>query len=122
MPVRAELKHLYPKNWPEIAAAIKWGRAGGRCECAGECGRSPEHLADEDVRCRNRHGGPVWGSARAAARVVLACAHLNHTPEDARPEALISFCGGCHLAYDLPHHLASRRANRIAAMGLVPLF
>jgi len=41
-------------------------------------------------------------------KVVLTCAHLNHTPEDNRRENLAALCQACHLAYDAPHKAAER--------------
>jgi 5-methylcytosine-specific restriction endonuclease McrA len=44
--------------------------------------------------------------------VVLTTAHLNHTPEDCRPENLRAMCQGCHLHYDREHHAQTRRRTR----------
>ena len=35
MPIRPELRWFYPIDWPELSRAIRFGRAGGRCERAG---------------------------------------------------------------------------------------
>lgn len=43
MPIRPEQRHFYPIDWPQLSAAIRFGRAGGRCE-----------------RCGRPHGGEVW--------------------------------------------------------------
>jgi hypothetical protein len=118
MPIRPENVDRYPPDWPAIAAAIKWDRAGGRCECAGECGRPAEHLA-EDGRCPNRHGAPAWGTGKT---VVLTTAHLDHQPENSDPSNLLAACSGCHLFYDRHHHARTRAATRIAALGMDALF
>lgn len=117
MPIRPENRKRYPPDWPEISRQIRWDRARGRCECKGECGRG--HVD----RCRwrayqaltDRIGGPV---------VILTVAHLNHTPEDCRPENLKAMCQGCHLAYDREHHARTRAATmeRRRAEGMDPLF
>lgn len=47
MPVRPELRGLYPIDWRELSRAIRFGRAKGRCE---QCGRPHDwvisHLGD----------------------------------------------------------------------------
>lgn len=99
MPIHPDNRARYPKEWPEISRRIRFERAGGRCECAGECGH------DHAGRCEAIHGElhPITGS-----KVVLTTAHLNHTPEDCREEVLRAFCQLCHNAYDRPHRLANR--------------
>ncbi len=32
MPIRPEHRHFYPIDWPQLSAAIRFGRAEGRCE------------------------------------------------------------------------------------------
>lgn len=88
-------------------------RSGGRCECAGECGRGHEG------RCAATDGAPhpVTGS-----RVVLTTAHLNHTPEDCRLENLRHMCQACHLSLDRHHHAANARATRRARRASGDLF
>ena len=93
MPIRPENRDRYPADWPELSDRIKFERAGGRCECSGECGRPYDHL-DVDKRCRNRHNQQAYVTG---SRVVLTTAHLNHQPEDCREENLKAMCQGCHL-------------------------
>ena len=44
----------------------------------------------------------------------LTVAHLNHTPEDVRPENLCAMCAPCHLRYDAQHHAESRVLRKAA--------
>ncbi|WP_194385344.1 hypothetical protein [Microbacterium luteum] len=104
MPIRPENRERYPADWPDISARIKH-RAGWRCECEGECGRGTH-----EGRCPNLHQLPAYGTG---SRVVLTTAHLNHQPEDCRPENLKAMCQGCHLHYDREHHAETRAANRV---------
>lgn len=101
----------YPKNWAEISRAIRFERAGGQCECTGECGL-------HHGRCEARQGEPhpVTGT-----RVVLTTAHLGagtgdkHDKMDVRPENLKAMCQRCHLFFDLDDHIrhaAQTRARR----------
>ena len=32
MPIRPEYRWLYPIDWPQLSAMIRFARAGGRCE------------------------------------------------------------------------------------------
>jgi hypothetical protein len=114
-PIRPENRDRYPDDWPEISREIRFVRAGGRCECEGECGM-PGHLQGMfefgESRCLNIHGEP---SVYSGKRVVLTTAHLDHTPENCDPENLRAFCNGCHLWYDREHHAETARATREAA-------
>lgn len=104
MPIRPENRVRYPADWKQISERIRFDRAGGRCECSGECGRGT-HAG----RCPNIHGGAAYGTG---STVVLTTAHLNHTPEDCDDSNLKAMCQGCHLHYDKDHHAATRAANR----------
>lgn len=117
-PIRPENRDRYPADWPDISRRIRNERAGGRCECLGECGRGTH-----DGRCPNRNGGTAYGTG---SRVVLTVAHLNHTPEDCRDENLRAMCQGCHLHYDKGHHAETRsrvqhEARVAAGQGLLEL-
>lgn len=35
MPIRRELRRLYPPHWPELSQRVRFERAGGRCQCCG---------------------------------------------------------------------------------------
>lgn len=109
-PIRPSQKARYPKDWPQISDRIKTTRAGGRCECAGECGRGTH-----TDRCPNIHGRPAYGTG---SRVVLTTAHLDHTPEHCDDDNLKAMCQGCHLHYDRQHHAETRAATRAAAIVL----
>lgn len=105
MPIRAENRARYPKNWREIRDAIV-ARAEFRCECEGECGLHRTNPGPR--RCTERHGEYAkW----AKGPIVLTVAHLDHTPENCDPSNLKAMCQRCHLRYDVPHHAKSRREN-----------
>ena len=82
-------------------------RAGGQCECEGECGLHRTHPGPR--RCRERHGELA---KQAAGTVILTVAHLNHVPEDCRDENLKAMCQRCHLRYDREHHQCNARRTR----------
>lgn len=103
MPIRPENRGRYPADWPEITARLKTDRAGGRCECEGECGRGT-HAG----RCSNLQGEMAYGTG---STVVLTTAHLDHQPENCADENLRVMCQGCHLHYDREHHAQTRAAS-----------
>ena len=45
-------------------------------------------------------------------KIILTVAHLNHQPEDCRPENLKAMCQRCHLRYDREHHKESAAKTR----------
>ena len=102
MPIKAENRARYPKDWRAISTRIRFVRAEGQCECEGECGQS------HDGRCAH------WHNERMAtgSKCVLTVAHLNHRPEDCRDDNLRAMCQGCHLRYDHKMHIANGRATR----------
>ncbi|MGV9742824.1 hypothetical protein [Nocardia farcinica] len=120
MPIRPENRGRYPAAWRAISDWVRFTRARGRCECRGECGRPPVHLAG-DGRCPNEHG---QRSHHTGSPVVLTTAHLDHTPEHCEPENLRAMCQGCHLHYDRDRHAETRAATRRADLErqMEPLF
>lgn len=89
MPMERE---RYPANWKAIALSVK-EQAGWKCQ---KCGK----------QCRKQ------GEPFDTHRRTLTVAHLNHTPEDCRPENLMAMCAVCHLRYDAQHHAETRRRKR----------
>ena len=122
MPIRPELRPLYPTHWRELSRRVRFERAGGRCQ---RCNRP--HLLQVRVlpdgrwfdqataTWRDRRGRAArWPTLLEAARlritrVVLAAAHLDHDPTNNRLANLRSLCQRCHLLHDRPHHLNQRR-------------
>jgi hypothetical protein len=116
MPIRPENAHRYPRNWREISARIRFDRAGGRCECSGQCG-----LTHPGGRCPALHDQP---HPDTGSEVCLTTAHLNHQPEDVREDNLLAACQRCHLRIDAGHHRVTRSmtlAARAAAAGQLAL-
>lgn len=105
MPIRAENRGLYPKDWKEISARIRFVRAGGRCECDGRCGR--EH---EGGRCAALHGHP---HPETGSTVVLTSAHVHGTtPDQCGDDDLFAACQRCHNRYDAPMRAAGVARRR----------
>ena len=132
MPIRSEHRWLYPIDWPQISASIRFARAKGLCE---HCGR--RHLAhiaqtpsgvwwDADRRLwrdsRGRTVAAVTDGPIRFTRTVLACAHLNHDPTDNRGRNLAALCQRCHLAHDREEHRRRRWQNRFTRGAWRDLF
>ncbi len=135
MPIRPELRPLYPPHWRELSRRVRFERAGGRCQV---CGRP--HLVqlrvlpdgrwfDEDERTwRDKRGRParwpdlVEATRLRTTRVVLAAAHVDGDPTNNRLRNLRAFCQRCHMLHDRPHHLAQRRITYRLRLAIGALF
>ena len=91
MPIRPSFKWLYPIDWPQLSAVIRFERAKGRCErCGRPHGREIRHLGDgrwwdeDQLTWRNGRGRTLRlvrdDIAVRTTRVALAAAHLDHDP------------------------------------------
>ena len=85
-------RKLYPANWKQIAFSVKEA-AFWKCENCGKQCRKPSEPFDTHKN-------------------TLTVAHLNHIPQDVRPENLKALCAPCHLRYDAKHHAETRRQNQ----------
>ena len=94
MPIRPELRPLYPPHWRDLSARVRFERAGGKCQ---GCGRP--HL--QRLRC-------LPDGRFKTTRVVLAAAHLDSNPANNRWRNLRALCQRCHMLRDRPHHLRQR--------------
>lgn len=90
-PIRAEMRALYPPDWPLRSRLIRFVRAGSRCEWC---------------EARNRQPHPVTGSM-----VVLTVAHLDHDPTNCRADNLVALCQLAHLQLDAGRKAHDRRVR-----------
>ncbi len=95
MPIHLENKGRHPPNWRKISNRIRFERAGGRCECYGQCGNG------HGGRCSALHGVE---HPRTGSEVILTVAHLDHMPEHCDDDNLLAMCQGCRLCHDQIHH------------------
>lgn len=129
MPIRPELRALYPANWPEIRMAIR-ARANDCCE---RCGR-PNHVevlvgwdgqwtipargvVYDDWRDAQGNPCPPFEGLAHYAKTVLTVAHLDHDPTNNDPRNLQALCQRCHLKHDGRQHAANARRTRAARRG-----
>ena len=151
MPIRREHRHFYPIDWRELSAAIRFGRAKGRCErCGRPHGESVYHLPggrwfDEAAGCwRDGRGRPVrrplpdprqpeqaGGAAMVPGKggepwrriaVRLSCAHLDQDTANNSDGNLAALCQSCHLNHDRPWNMQKRRLTILMRRALGDLF
>jgi len=137
MPIRAENKNRYPKDWPEISRSIR-ARAENRCE---DCGVPNYELGGRDIDgrwCKAQPKGTnglgldwpkpgewSWCSRDGESKnlrivkIVLTVAHLDHMPENCDPSNLKALCQRCHNMYDAAKRRAgiAERARTKSAVG-----
>lgn len=116
---------IYPSNWKQISARIRFDRAKGRCEkCNAPHGvtiyRNPDKLedyvtmsADGDLLLPN--GTPLddYGfEYTKSVRVILTVAHLDHDTTNNDDSNLMALCQLCHLRYDAQYHARNARQTR----------
>ena len=127
MPIRPDLRELYPSNWQEIRIKILSLRAMNCCEWCG--------IKDRDYGIRDDQGKFYPSSyfdqnpdllledrfAEDAFTVVLTIAHLDHDvtnndgmelggpPLRLKDANLVALCCQCHNRHDGPH----RGANKV---------
>jgi hypothetical protein len=95
---------LYPPGWKSFAASIKTTRAGGRCECTGECGLHQPNPRPR--RCVETHRTPAQWSR---GRIRLTTAHLcTCNPLCMIPDHVKAMCQRCHLRLDRYRHARAR--------------
>lgn len=99
----------YPDDWEAISQRVRFERAGGRCECRGECGN--KHETNEELngevswsrritdRCGAVHGELIPLNPKGSL-VVLTTAHLDRDPSGTDESHMRAMCQRCHLAYD----------------------
>lgn len=135
MPIRRDLRPLYPRNWRQISREVRFVRAGGRCQGCGRphgavlrCLPDGRWLDAERGLWRDARGRPArapdlveWTRLRTT-RVVLAAAHLDHDPANNRLRNLRCLCQRCHLRHDRAHHLAERHITYRKRFALGDLF
>ena len=137
MPIRPENKARYPKDWPQIRAAIL-ERAANCCErCKAPnrtlIARGTASDADTymlmDGEVRSAETGEKLGYARGSeystkgiTEIVLTIAHMDHTPENCEPQNLKALCQRCHLDYDKQHHAQTARTTRRSRLAVSDMF
>jgi hypothetical protein len=137
MPIRREHRFFYPIDWPQLSAAIRFRRAGGRCEgCGRPHGRLVYHLGDgrwwdaekamwRDGRGRRARLAPGAVDVLALVRktrVVLAAAHRNHDTANNAAANLAAFCQRCHMIHDRPEHRRRRWRTLFQRKAMGDLF
>lgn len=117
------IRARYPDNWEDFSRKIRFGRAGSRCECTGECGL--HRTTPGPRRCSEVHETKAkW----ANGIVLLTVAHLNADggpcqcdPFCANPDHVKAMCQRCHIRYDHPRHMENASKTRDKKRGQLRL-
>ncbi len=115
MPIRPQHRALYPVDWPELSASIRFHRAAGRCErCGRPHGRQVLHAGDgrwfdrQRGAWRNGDGAEIDRPAKPYRLrwtfVRLATCHVDHDPTNSDPANLAAWCQRCHIINDREEH------------------
>lgn len=141
MPIKPDNRARYPKDWKAISQAAK-ERASWMCQHPGCTTRQYAYgrwLKDQTGRLYWNWWGtkPTYSEARQMAAecyfaageegpkpivIVLTVAHLNHQPEDCRPENLAALCQRHHLALDADHHKTNAYRTRKDKAQTIEMF
>lgn len=100
MPIKRENRLRYGPDWVFISFAVRFFRAGGRCE-----------WEEQGERCTRRHGEPIPGNPER--KTILTTAHLDHNPENNNLDNLRALCQAHHLRYDAQLHAEHARETRM---------
>lgn len=135
MPIRPELRWLYPPDWSQISRHVRFERAQGRCQvCGRPHGQRIRVVASgrwfdvdtgnwRDTKGRKTGGPDLIDLIEAReTRVVLAAAHLDHDPRNNRLSNLRALCQRCHLVHDRAWHALQRRLTWKSRYALGDLF
>jgi hypothetical protein len=129
MPIRAENRARYPKDWPEISSR-KRESSGWKCEwCAAPNGawgyRDDDgkfHETPRDGFGRDYGRPPFEFGTLKIIAIVLTVAHLDHQPENCDPANLAALCQRCHNRYDAKTRAAGVKSRRHDALNVPDLF
>ena len=137
MPILARYKWLYPIDWPQLSALVRFERAEGRCQRCGRPHRQKvRHLGDgcwwdaDRQAWRDGNGRPLPhllplnfdDPAIFTTRVILAAAHLDHDPTNNQLRNLRAFCQRCHMLHDRKEHQRRRLLTLRMRKALGDLF
>jgi hypothetical protein len=134
MPIRAEFRRFYGREWREVVRPRILKRAQYSCEACW----APNNYRVERVGGwwlnpmlglwirASAAGSPDVNDARRfdpgerhSVWIVLTIAHLNHVAGDDGDDNLKALCQWCHLNYDKQHHAETRATRKDAARPLL---
>jgi hypothetical protein len=130
MPIRADLRKHYGREWIKETRPRILARAKNRCERCGKPNRSLVLTASGHYKLPGRRdywmfwrstNDSIWTDQDGKpaeiilpadrvrmTHVVLTIAHVNHDPTDNSDDNLQAWCQWCHLIHDVAHHRESR--------------
>lgn len=121
MPIKAENRKRYPKNWlTEIRPAIL-DRARNKCERCGvrnyavgyrlseKYARAFCHATEREFKTHAE--AAKWRGDNDLIIIVLTIAHLDHRPENNIPDNLKALCHRCHNRHDARYRAVNRQMS-----------
>lgn len=121
MPIRKEMRALYPPDWPQITERIR-ERAGNCCERCGVPNGSVGYRDSDGSFWIEDGESYIPDDVGKLIRIICTTAHLNHDPTDNRDENLAFLCQKCHNTHDGPMRAAGRRERAAQIEGQASLF
>ena len=101
MPIHPSMKALYPPDWPQISARIRFERAQNRREWCG----AVNYLTHTET----------------GSKVILTVAHLDHNPANIADDNLAALCQKCYNSYDGTKFAGNRKHNALRDTGQLRL-
>lgn len=134
MPIRPDKRWLYPIDWPQLSAVIRFERAKGRCEhCARPHGQLVCHAGDGSWW---DEAASVWRDGRGRAqrrrippdgdradvrktRVRLSTTHIDHDLANNAARNLRALCQRCQMLHNRDRNRRQRwhTLHRRKALG-----
>lgn len=121
MPIKAENKGRYPKDWKQIRERIL-ERAGHKCERCGVPNYVYRIVGTDEYSANEDAAYLLAAPGAKVTRIVLTIMHLDHVPEHCDDTNLQAACQKCHLAYDHDHHQHNAAETRRGRKAIGELF
>lgn len=112
MPIRPENRARYPREWKQIADAVR-ARAGNRCQWCGV--RNYRWIVRDhagNVSYESTVPPRAGETQEPAVRIILTVAHLDHRPENCERSNLAALCQRCHNRHDALERARNRARNQ----------
>lgn len=144
MPIRPEMKALYPRNWGQIRESIL-NRAGHTCEKCGRPNRRRIVISPKGDWVEVNEAGMPKGDwidenghwiaypegfydnidepnpGYRMVTTILTISHTDHDPTNNDPSNLRALCQRCHLTHDAKEHASNARRTRAKRAGQTEL-
>lgn len=120
MPIKD--KSVYPSDWKQISARIRWIRAGGKCEVCGVENYARIQRRKDDLTVYREFVAQTCAvddsEWRKPITVILTVAHYpDPNPMNCAEDNLLALCQCCHLRLDAKMHAEHAKVTRLKKKG-----